>query len=200
MPRSHRRAAPARRVGARRPARRAGRHRLSRFQLSAWRAASSGSASRSSTTSARRSGPGGPGGSKTMREIADRVLVIFPFEEAIYRDGGVPVEFVGHPLVDLARAVAAARAVPARAWGSSATRRPSPSCRAAGRTRCARILPDLAACAPTRSASACRARSSSSRARRTSTTRLFDALHGRRRRRRSSKARPTRCWRRPTSR
>ena len=31
------------------------------------------------------------------------MLVIFPFEEAIYRDGGVPVEFVGHPLVDLAK-------------------------------------------------------------------------------------------------
>ncbi len=39
---------------------------------------------------------------KTIREIADRVLVIFPFEEPIYRDGGVPVEFVGHPLIDLA--------------------------------------------------------------------------------------------------
>jgi lipid-A-disaccharide synthase len=38
---------------------------------------------------------------KTIREIADQVLVIFPFEEKIYRDGGVPVEFVGHPLVDL---------------------------------------------------------------------------------------------------
>ena len=42
-----------------------------------------------------------PGRLKTIREFADRVLVIFPFEEAIYRDGGVPVEFVGHPLVDL---------------------------------------------------------------------------------------------------
>ena len=41
---------------------------------------------------------------KTMREIADRVLVIFPFEEAIYREAGVPVEFVGHPLIDLAKA------------------------------------------------------------------------------------------------
>ena len=40
---------------------------------------------------------------KTMREIAKRVLVIFPFEEAIYRDARVPVEFVGHPLVDLAK-------------------------------------------------------------------------------------------------
>jgi lipid-A-disaccharide synthase len=37
----------------------------------------------------------------TIRGLVDRVLVIFPFEEAIYREGGVPVEFVGHPLVDL---------------------------------------------------------------------------------------------------
>jgi lipid-A-disaccharide synthase len=37
----------------------------------------------------------------TIREVASRVLVIFPFEEAIYRKGGVPVEFVGHPLVEL---------------------------------------------------------------------------------------------------
>jgi lipid-A-disaccharide synthase len=44
-----------------------------------------------------------PGRLKTIRQIADRVLVIFPFEEEIYRRGGVPVEFVGHPLVDLAR-------------------------------------------------------------------------------------------------
>lgn len=38
---------------------------------------------------------------KTIREVADRMLVIFPFEAAIYREAGVPVEFVGHPLVDL---------------------------------------------------------------------------------------------------
>jgi lipid-A-disaccharide synthase len=30
----------------------------------------------------------------------ERVLVIFPFEEAIYRKAGVIVDFVGHPLVD----------------------------------------------------------------------------------------------------
>jgi lipid-A-disaccharide synthase len=41
---------------------------------------------------------------QVMKRIADRVLVIFQFEEKIYRDAGVPVEFVGHPLVDLARA------------------------------------------------------------------------------------------------
>jgi len=40
---------------------------------------------------------------ETIKKIADRVLVIFPFEESIYRNGNVPVEFVGHPLVDLAK-------------------------------------------------------------------------------------------------
>lgn len=38
---------------------------------------------------------------KLIREVASRMLVIFPFEEQIYREAGVPVEFVGHPLVDL---------------------------------------------------------------------------------------------------
>jgi lipid-A-disaccharide synthase len=31
----------------------------------------------------------------------DKVLVLFPFEEALYRDAGVPVAYVGHPLADL---------------------------------------------------------------------------------------------------
>jgi lipid-A-disaccharide synthase len=38
---------------------------------------------------------------RTLRRVADRVLVIFPFEEAFYRDAGVPVTFVGHPLLEL---------------------------------------------------------------------------------------------------
>ena len=38
---------------------------------------------------------------QTMKRFVDRVLVIFPFEEALYRREGVPVEFVGHPLIDL---------------------------------------------------------------------------------------------------
>ena len=44
-----------------------------------------------------------PGRMKTMQRIADRVLVIFPFEEEIYRRAGVAVEWVGHPLLDVAR-------------------------------------------------------------------------------------------------
>ena len=45
-----------------------------------------------------------PGRLRAMREFVDRVLVIFPFERALYEQAGVPVEFVGHPLTDLARA------------------------------------------------------------------------------------------------
>jgi lipid-A-disaccharide synthase len=40
---------------------------------------------------------------QTIKALADRVLLIFPFEEAIYRNADVPAEFVGHPLVDLVR-------------------------------------------------------------------------------------------------
>ncbi len=39
---------------------------------------------------------------KTMKRVADRVLVIFPFEQAFYEAAGVPVSFVGHPLLELA--------------------------------------------------------------------------------------------------
>ncbi len=38
---------------------------------------------------------------QTLKRLVDRMLVIFPFEPDIYERAGVPVEFVGHPLVDL---------------------------------------------------------------------------------------------------
>jgi lipid-A-disaccharide synthase len=41
---------------------------------------------------------------KTLRALADRILVIFPFEPAVYERAGTPATFVGHPLVELARA------------------------------------------------------------------------------------------------
>lgn len=37
---------------------------------------------------------------KTMSEIADRVAVILPFEEEIYRKAGISCEFVGHPVTE----------------------------------------------------------------------------------------------------
>ena len=41
---------------------------------------------------------------KLMKRMVDRVLPIFPFEEAIYQRERMDVRFVGHPLVDLAHA------------------------------------------------------------------------------------------------
>jgi lipid-A-disaccharide synthase len=38
---------------------------------------------------------------KTMKRVVDRVLVIFPFEARFYDEAGVPVTFVGHPLLEL---------------------------------------------------------------------------------------------------
>jgi lipid-A-disaccharide synthase len=38
---------------------------------------------------------------RVIKRRVDRIVVIFPFEEKIYRDAGVPVDFVGHPLVDI---------------------------------------------------------------------------------------------------
>jgi lipid-A-disaccharide synthase len=40
---------------------------------------------------------------KQIAQVVRKMLVIFPFEEEMYRKAGVDVEFVGHPLVDAAR-------------------------------------------------------------------------------------------------
>jgi len=37
---------------------------------------------------------------KDVKRDVAKMLVIFPFEEQIYRDASVPVAFVGHPLID----------------------------------------------------------------------------------------------------
>jgi lipid-A-disaccharide synthase len=37
---------------------------------------------------------------KNIAKVVDRMLVVFPFEEALYRDAGVKCTFVGHPLLD----------------------------------------------------------------------------------------------------
>jgi lipid-A-disaccharide synthase len=38
---------------------------------------------------------------KQIRRAVSHMLVVFPFEEKIYRDAGVPVTYVGHPLAEL---------------------------------------------------------------------------------------------------
>lgn len=38
---------------------------------------------------------------KKIAKLVDRMAVVFPFEVPFYEKGGVPVTFVGHPLVDI---------------------------------------------------------------------------------------------------
>ncbi|HYL80365.1 MAG TPA: lipid-A-disaccharide synthase, partial [Candidatus Acidoferrum sp.] len=38
---------------------------------------------------------------RTIRRLVRKMLVLFPFEEALYREAGVDVSFVGHPLLDV---------------------------------------------------------------------------------------------------
>jgi lipid-A-disaccharide synthase len=44
-----------------------------------------------------------PGRVRVVKRLVERMVVIFPFEVEIYREAGVPVDFVGHPLVDVVR-------------------------------------------------------------------------------------------------
>ena len=41
------------------------------------------------------------GRAKKVAKIVDKVACIFPFEYEVYKEAGAPVEFVGHPLVDI---------------------------------------------------------------------------------------------------
>lgn len=38
-----------------------------------------------------------------LKKLVKKMIVVFPFEEAIYKDAGIDVEFVGHPLLDLVK-------------------------------------------------------------------------------------------------
>ena len=37
---------------------------------------------------------------RRMKNLVDKMLVVFPFEQRIYEQEGIPVEFVGHPLLE----------------------------------------------------------------------------------------------------
>lgn len=41
-----------------------------------------------------------PGRVRTLSRLVDRMVVVFPFETALYEAAGVPVTFVGHPLLE----------------------------------------------------------------------------------------------------
>ena len=43
----------------------------------------------------------GKGRVEEIKELVDKMIVIFPFEKEMYEKAGVPVEFVGHPFIDV---------------------------------------------------------------------------------------------------
>ena len=43
----------------------------------------------------------GKGRAAKMKGLVDHLAVVFPFEEEIFREAGVPVSFVGHPLLEI---------------------------------------------------------------------------------------------------
>lgn len=56
---------------------------------------------------------------KTIKRVVRKMLVIFPFEEKLYRDAGVDVAYVGNPLLDHEKDVD--RAAVRRSFGSPET-------------------------------------------------------------------------------
>ena len=73
------------------------------------------------------------------------MIVIFPFEEKIYRDAGVPVTFVGHPLIDLV--APADKAAFLRRYGLSPAAPTVAILPGSRANEVRRILPDLLAAA-----------------------------------------------------
>jgi lipid-A-disaccharide synthase len=84
---------------------------------------------------------------QTMKRFVSRVLVIFPFEEELYRKEGVPVEFVGHPLVDLVR-VRQPRAALLREHGLDPTAPTVALLPGSRGNELRRIIPEMAASLP----------------------------------------------------
>jgi len=56
---------------------------------------------------------------KTLKRLVTRMIVLFPFEEPLYQKAGIPVSFVGHPLLDVARPEESPAAARARLLGTS---------------------------------------------------------------------------------
>lgn len=48
---------------------------------------------------------------KTIKRVVDRIIVVFKFEEELYKKYGIPVSFVGHPLLDMVRPVLSKEAI-----------------------------------------------------------------------------------------
>lgn len=85
-----------------------------------------------------------PGRVRVVKRRVKHMVVIFPFEEKIYRDAGVPVDFVGHPLADVVHA-STTRAEFASRHGLDATRRIAAVLPGSRRNEIAQNYPTVAA-------------------------------------------------------
>ncbi len=65
-----------------------------------------------SITSLRSCGAWRKGRVRQIERYVDRMIVIFPFEETFYRQHGVPVTYVGHPLIEQLEHITGRRAIP----------------------------------------------------------------------------------------
>lgn len=61
---------------------------------------------------------------KKLKTFVTKMLVIFPFEETLYQRYGVPVEFVGHPLIDAIAQLEPSHSLPALHLGLMPGSRP----------------------------------------------------------------------------
>ena len=62
------------------------------------------------------------GRAKNVAKIVDKVACIFPFEYYVYKEAGAPVEFVGHPLLDIVHP--SMERAEAEAWAGKEAGRP----------------------------------------------------------------------------
>ena len=62
------------------------------------------------------------GRAKNVAKIVDKVACIFPFEYDVYKEAGAPVEFVGHPLLDIVHP--SMERAEAEAWAGKEAGRP----------------------------------------------------------------------------
>lgn len=62
------------------------------------------------------------GRAKNVAKIVDKVACIFPFEYDVYKEAGAPVEFVGHPLLDIVHP--SMEKAEATAWAGKESGRP----------------------------------------------------------------------------
>ena len=69
---------------------------------------------------------------RTIARLVDRMVVIFPFEAEFYREQGVPVTYVGHPLMETLPPLLRAGGLPGAMGPGPRGASPWPCSRAAG--------------------------------------------------------------------